>query len=328
MTKPITDPAMKAGKLCTKPGTAVRRITTTDIVRIVESFMFEGSCKLKIKNISVREESVLSSVPVIVLHGGAGYWEGKNLDNVTSTLREASRRGFEEFRRGSSIEAVVEAISFMEDSGVFDAGKGSVRNSEGKVEMDAGIMDGKTLSAGSVVLVKAGNPIRKALQVMKRGKHVIVAESEGNSMPTLNSGNSGDTVGAVALDLEGRIVAGTSTGGIAGKDPGRIGDSPIPGAGFYATERVGVSSTGIGEVILKMLPAKEIDTLVSIGILLDDALNSVVNKVSHVFGKGNIGIIGVSKYGEVSAHFNTKGMPRCYQNKEKIQCLVFGGDFS
>ncbi|BBG28192.1 isoaspartyl peptidase/L-asparaginase [Sulfuracidifex tepidarius] len=271
---------------------------------------------------------MISSAPVIILHGGAGYWEGKNLDSVNSALREASRRGFEEFRRGSSIEAVVEAISFMEDSGVFDAGKGSVKNSEGEVEMDAGIMDGKTLSAGSVVLVRTGSPIRKALEVMKKGKHVIIAERKGNSNTTFNSGKGGDTVGAVALDLEGRIVAGTSTGGISGKEPGRIGDSPIPGAGFYATERVGVSSTGIGEVILRVLPAKEVDTLVSMGILLDDALNSVVNKVSRMFGKGNIGMIGVSKYGDVSAHFNTKGMPRCYQNKEKIQCLVFDGDFS
>jgi len=270
---------------------------------------------------------VISSKPVIILHGGAGYWEGKDLKSVSVTIEEATRRGFEEFRKGSSIEAVVEAISFMEDSGLFDAGKGSVRNSKGEVEMDAGIMDGRSFTAGSVVLVRHGNPIRKALEVMKKGKHVIIAEEHGESEGQFASGKGGDTVGAVALDVDGRIVAGTSTGGISGKDPGRIGDSPIPGAGFYATDRVGISSTGVGEIILRFLPAKEVDMLVSNGVLLDDALRLTVDKVTKTFGKGNIGMIGLSKYGEVSAHFNTKGMPRCYKNREKIQCLVFEGDF-
>ncbi|MCY0850338.1 isoaspartyl peptidase/L-asparaginase [Sulfuracidifex metallicus] len=268
---------------------------------------------------------MISSIPVIILHGGAGYWEGKDLKEVEKAIREATERGFEEFSSGSSIEAVVEAISFMEDSGLFDAGKGSVKNSEGNVEMDAGLMDGKTMSAGSVVLLNSGNPIREALKVMRKGKHVIIAKGIQTKSSFHDSGE--DTVGAVALDREGRIVAGTSTGGISGKDPGRIGDSPIPGAGFYATERIGVSSTGIGEIILKTLPAKEVDILFSMGLTLDNAIRSSVDKVTSIFGKGNIGMIGLSKYGEVSAHFNTNGMPRCFKNSEKTQCLIYKGDF-
>ncbi|MEM3209102.1 MAG: isoaspartyl peptidase/L-asparaginase [Saccharolobus sp.] len=269
-------------------------------------------------------------LPVLMVHGGAGSWRIDDQDKAKAAISEALIRGYEEFKKGSAIEAVVEAIYSMEESGIFDAGKGSVKNSAGYVEMDAGIMIGNTLQAGAIMGLREGSAIKKALEVLNQGKHVLMIGSNsvlGGDMTTSKSTISSDTVGAVALDTLGNLVAGTSTGGIKGKLPGRVGDSPIPGAGYYATPNVAVSSTGIGEIILKMLPAKEVDILVSMGFDIDDAIRSVVNKVTKTFGKDNIGMIGLDKYGNAAAYYNTRGMPRgiIYGDKE-FKVYVFEGE--
>lgn len=250
--------------------------------------------------------------PVLVIHGGAGSWSKDREEAGKKGILEALKSGYEQFKSGSAIEAVVEAIAKMEDSGIFDAGVGSVKNSEGQVEMDAGIMHGNTLNVGAVAAVRVKNPIRLALKVMKMKRHVLMVGNEAERVLTKGSsiGLSGDTVGAVALDTQGNIVAGTSTGGIAGKLPGRVGDSPIPGAGYYATEYAAVSSTGIGELILRILPAKEVEMLVRLGFNIEDALRIVVNKMTSIFGKGNIGMIGIDSKGNASAAYNTIGMAR------------------
>ncbi|WP_062514630.1 isoaspartyl peptidase/L-asparaginase [Sulfolobus acidocaldarius] len=271
-------------------------------------------------------------VPILGIHGGAGNWDKRNHERALVELEKALERGYDEFKRGSSLEAVVEAIAYMEDCGGFDAGVGSVKNSKGEVEMDAGIMHGNTLRVGAVASVKVKNPIREALKVLKNGRHVLLVGNRGEeSLVTIETSitsplRSGDTVGAVALDKEGNLVAGTSTGGISGKLPGRVGDSPIPGAGFYATERVAVSSTGIGEIILRTLPAKEVDILVSLGISIDDSIRSVINKVTSIFGKDNIGMIGLDSKGFVSAYYNTIGMARGVKDSEVKRIYVFEGE--
>ncbi|BCU70874.1 isoaspartyl peptidase/L-asparaginase [Stygiolobus caldivivus] len=266
--------------------------------------------------------------PVIAVHGGAGDWYKRDSERALTEIKNALERGYEQFVNGSAIEAVVEAIAYMEDSGVFDAGVGSVKNSKGEVEMDAGLMHGNSMSVGAVASTRRKNPIREALKVMKYTKHVLIVGDKGDrTLEEIAGGiNSGDTVGAVALDADGNLVAGTSTGGIAGKLPGRVGDSPIPGAGFYATEKVAVSSTGIGEVILKVLPAKEVDILVSMGLSIDDAIMGVINKVTNRFGPDNIGMIGLDFRGYVAAYFNTKGMARGVKNKESIKAFIFEGE--
>ena len=247
--------------------------------------------------------------PILALHGGAGDWTKRDAEGAIKSIRQALEVGFSEFHRGSAVEAVVESIAVMEDSGFFDAGKGSVRNAMGEIEMDAGLMVGNELKVGAVAVARVKNPIRKALEVMKQGKHVLIA---GLKEEWSHGGNtvSGDTVGAVALDDLGNLVAGTSTGGIEGKAPGRIGDSPIPGAGYYATKRIAASCTGIGEIILKVLPAKEVDMLVSMGFPLRIALKAVAEKITGMFGEGNFGIIAVDSSGHVGWSFNTRGMAR------------------
>jgi len=266
--------------------------------------------------------------PVLAIHGGAGKWNERDSERGLKEIKNALDRGYEEFKRGSAIEAVVEAIAYMEDSGAFDAGIGSVKNSEGEVEMDAGIMHGNTWRAGAVASVRVKNPIREALKVMLDGRHVLLVGNRGEKslVNYLNNSEGGDTVGAVALDDQGNLVAGTSTGGISNKLPGRVGDSPIPGAGYYATPRVAVSSTGIGEIIMRVLPAKEVDILVSMGFNIEDAIRSSVNKISEMFGNGNVGLIGVDFKGNVSAHYNTVGMARGVKDSNGMKAFVFEGE--
>ncbi|QKR00480.1 arginase [Metallosphaera tengchongensis] len=249
--------------------------------------------------------------PILLIHGGAGLWRNGSEERVIDSLKEALEVGYLEFNRGSSLEAVRESIASLEDSGVFNAGKGSVKNSHGEVEMDAGIMYGNTLSVGAVASVRAKNPIRKAYEVLQQGKHVLMVRTYWEETQVLSQGlDDRDTVGAVALDKDGNLSAGTSTGGIAGKLPGRVGDSPIPGAGFYATKLVAVSSTGIGELILRTLPAKEVEILRSMGYPLEDSLRAVVNKFTSWFGRDNLGMIALDNQGYASALFNTYAMPR------------------
>jgi len=266
--------------------------------------------------------------PILAVHGGAGEWNRRDYERGLKEIKNALERGYEEFRKGSAIEAVVEAIAYMEDSGAFDAGIGSVKNIEGEVEMDAGIMHGNTWRVGAVDSVRVKNPIREALKVMLDGRHVLLVGDRGEKslIKYVSNSEGGDAVGAVALDEQGNLVAGTSTGGISNKLPGRVGDSPIPGAGYYATPRVAVSSTGIGEIILRVLPAKEVDILVSMGFSIDDAIRSVVNKITDMFGRGNVGLIGVDFKGNVSAYYNTAGMARGVKDKNGVRAFVFEGE--
>jgi beta-aspartyl-peptidase (threonine type) len=265
--------------------------------------------------------------PVLLVHGGAGSWKKENEENAIRVIIESLKRGYEEFKKGSALEAVVESIAYLEDSGVFNAGKGSIRNSEGEIEMDAGVMDGKTLDIGAVAVTNIENPIKVAYKILLEKRHSIIGCLKKEKKVYENrSIEIFETVGAVALDTNGRLAAGTSTGGILGKKPGRIGDTPIPGAGYYATSNVAVSSTGIGEIILKVLPAKEVDILVSMGFDLESSLRAVVNKVTNMFGKDNIGLIGIDKLGYASALYNTKGMARGIMSKDTLKAFVFEGE--
>ncbi|EHP70697.1 asparaginase [Metallosphaera yellowstonensis MK1] len=250
------------------------------------------------------------TVPVLVIHGGAGSWRNSAEDRVRREIGEALDRGYAEFRTGSSLEAVVEAVSYMEDVGIFNAGIGSVKNSEGQVEMDAGVMYGRDMSVGAVASVRAKNPVREALKVLRDGKHALMVRTVWEDLRIEGVEHGSDTVGAVALDAEGGLSAATSTGGIRGKLPGRVGDSPIPGAGFYATSRVAVSCTGVGELILKILPSKEVDMLRGMDFPLEEAVRAVVGKMTSTFGSGNFGIIALDYQGNSSWGFNTEAMPR------------------
>jgi beta-aspartyl-peptidase (threonine type) len=297
------------------------------------------------------------------IHGGAGTILKTDMtpeleEAYRAKLQEAVLAGYDLLRQGgSSLNAVETALRILEDSPLFNAGKGSVLTSAGTVEMDASIMDGRTLKAGAVAALRhVKNPISLARLVMEQSPHVLLigdgaeafAREKGvelvpqdyfitdrrraelerekekvrkQSAPLKQShGESGfvipeerkyGTVGAVALDKEGNLAAGTSTGGKTNKRVGRVGDSPIIGAGNYANNRTcAVSGTGDGEYFIRLLVAYDISALMEYkGMTVELAARSVVmEKLKQLGGEG--GVIAIDKAGNVTMSFNTPGMYR------------------
>ena len=282
----------------------------------------------------------------IVIHGGAGIILKENIskskeDSIINKLNEAVSKGWELLKKGESSEiAVIETIKILEDSPLFNAGKGSVFNSEGKVENDASIMKGNDLNAGaSSGTSNVKNPITLAANIMNHSEHVFLSGkgaenfAKTRNLEIVNNeyfhtkfrynqllDKKGDdkygTVGCVAIDVNGNIVAGTSTGGMTNKKWGRIGDSPIIGAGTYANNKTcGISSTGSGEYFIRTVAAYQVSSLLeNHNYDLRKAMYKVIHeKIGAIGGDG--GMIGIDKNSEISMEFNTPGMYRAYVNK-------------
>ncbi len=282
----------------------------------------------------------------IVIHGGAGIILKENIskskeDSIINKLDEAISKGWELLKKGQSSEmAVIETIKILEDSPLFNAGKGSVFNNEGKVENDASIMRGNDLNAGaSSGTSNVKNPITLAANIMNHSEHVFLSGkgaenfAKNRNLEIVNNeyfhtkfrynqllDKKGDdkygTVGCVAIDVNGNIVAGTSTGGMTNKKWGRIGDSPIIGAGTYANNSTcGISSTGSGEYFIRTVAAYQVSSLLeNHNYDLKKAMNKVIHeKIGGIGGDG--GMIGIDKYSNISMEFNTPGMYRAYVNK-------------
>ena len=282
----------------------------------------------------------------IVIHGGAGIILKENIskskeDSIINKLDEAISKGWELLKKGESSEmAVIETIKILEDSPLFNAGKGSVFNSDGKVENDASIMRGNDLNAGaSSGTTNVKNPITLAADVMNHSEHVFlsgkgaesfaknrnleIVENEYfhtkfryNQLLNKKDEDKYGTVGCVAIDVDGNIVAGTSTGGMTNKKWGRIGDSPVIGAGTYADNNTcGISSTGSGEYFIRTVAAFQVSSLLeNHDYDLKKAMSKVINeKIGGLGGDG--GMIGIDKNSNISMEFNTPGMYRAYVNK-------------
>lgn len=291
----------------------------------------------------------------IAIHGGAGTILRENLtpereQAIRSGLERAVRAGYEVLTEGgAAIDAVTAAITLLEDAPEFNAGRGAVLTSEGRVEMDASIMTGHDLEAGAVASVRGiRHPILAARAVLEHSPHVMLAGFGAETfardralefMPEYwfltdfrreqleriraaeDSGNAsvgGDyrdswfsTVGTVALDRAGNLAAGTSTGGTANKQFGRVGDSPIIGAGTYADNRsCAVSATGQGEFFIRYAVAYDICArMLHGGATLADSADAVVNRVLVDAG-GDGGVIALDAEGNIAMPFNTAGMYR------------------
>ena len=291
----------------------------------------------------------------IVIHGGAGIILKENIskskeDSIINKLDEAISKGWELLKKGESSElAVIETIKILEDSPLFNAGKGSVFNSDGKVENDASIMRGNDLNAGaSSGTSNIKNPITLAADVMNHSGHVFlsgkgaesfaknrnleIVENEYfhtkfryNQLLNKKDEDKYGTVGCVAIDVDGNIVAGTSTGGMSNKKWGRIGDSPIIGAGTYADNNTcGISSTGSGEYFIRTVAAYQVSSLlVNHDYDLKKAMSKVIHqKIEGIGGDG--GMIGIDKNSNIVMDFNTPGMYRAYVNKDgQKQILLY-----
>ena len=295
----------------------------------------------------------------LVIHGGAGtlvkglMTEEKEAQ-YKAALNEALEKGYAVLENGgNALDAVAVAVTVLEDSPLFNAGRGSVFTNDGTHEMDASIMDGKTLDAGAVSLITGiKNPISLARDVMEKTEHVFLAgEGAMRFAKTLGyklespeyfydelryqqwqnikdsdkfeldhsmkkEGKFG-TVGAVACDQNGNVAAATSTGGMTNKRWGRVGDSPMVGAGTYANnETCAVSCTGSGEYFIRGVVAYDVSCLMEYkGMTLEEAADEVINnRVLKIGGDG--GLIAVDSKGNVAMPFNTEGMYRAYKTSE------------
>jgi L-asparaginase / beta-aspartyl-peptidase len=299
-----------------------------------------------------------------VIHGGAGVIRRGSMTTereqaYRAKLEEALLAGFKALQAGKSGPDAVEiAIRMLEDSPLFNAGKGAVFTADGKNELDASIMNGKTLAAGAVAgLHHVKNPITLARAVMEKSPHVMMVgdgaekfakeqnielvdekyfwtqerwdslqkilqqEKEKAEKPKGQVSenlaelpfNKFGTVGAVALDKEGNLAAGTSTGGMTNKKYGRVGDAPIIGAGTYANnESCAVSATGWGEFFIRLGVARDICAQMEYrGLPIQNAADLVIKQKLQKLG-GDGGIIGLDKFGNIAISFNSEGMYRAY----------------
>ncbi len=287
----------------------------------------------------------------LVIHGGAGTITRESLtpeleSAYRTQLSAALDSGYTILQGGgSALDAVEAAITLLEDSPLFNAGKGAVFNAEGQNEMDASIMDGSNLAAGAVAGVRhVKNPIKLARLVMEKSPHVLMSGDgaekfgaeygietvsqdyfftkrrwealqrvKGQEVPAKEQG----TVGAAALDRHGNLAAGTSTGGRTNKLFGRIGDSPIIGAGTYADNRTcAVSGTGHGEFFIRIAAAHDISALMAYRHLsLQAAAELVVNDKLVQLGADG-GVIALDRQGHIAMPFNTPGMYRGYIDQD------------
>lgn len=266
--------------------------------------------------------------PVIVVHGGAGAWRvpSARLDEALDACRRAVAAGVELLDAGgTAVDGVEAAVRVLEDAPSLNAGRGSYRNTAGVIEMDALIMDGRSLDAGAVAAAqRVCNPIALARRVMSDTRHVLLvgdgasAFADDIGFPRCETADwapadqrtpVADTVGAVALDGGGNVAAGTSTGGIPHKMPGRVGDSPLVGAGAYAdNETAAVTATGDGEALMKVVISKHVCDLIARGTDVQAACDHAVRTLTtRAHGRG--GIIAVDAAGKVGVSFNAPAMP-------------------
>jgi L-asparaginase / beta-aspartyl-peptidase len=265
----------------------------------------------------------------IIVHGGAGEVSADRFDRLREGTRRAAGVGDAILLAGgSALDAVAAAVRVLEDDPEYNAGHGSALTRDGKVETDASIMDGASQRVGAVAAVPdLGNPIVLARAVLDAGEHAILAgmavwrfaaelhirpaspgelitDRARERLAKALSEKSGGTVGAVARDRAGRFAAATSTGGIAGKRAGRVGDSPIPGAGTWADTRCAISATGDGEAILRVALSRTISIRVASGSALRDAVIESLREL-HAITSGSAGVIGVDQHGVIALQLSS-----------------------
>ena len=282
---------------------------------------------------------------VIALHGGAGVMRR---DKPGAEQRRVLEQALEAACAArTALDAVCAAVVMLEDSPLFNAGRGSCFNSDGEIEMDASIMDGEKLRAGAVAAVRRiRNPILAARAVMERTRHVLLAGDGAERFARRhglrleaasyfrtekrlqalrrNLKNYHGTVGAVALDRDGNLAAATSTGGYTGKMPGRIGDSPLVGAGTYADNRgCAVSGTGLGEAFIRAAVGHDVCARMRyMKAPLLTAARAALRNVASLGGDG--GLVAVDRRGNVAMPFNSEGMYRaCIDRQGRRTIAIF-----
>jgi len=303
-------------------------------------------------------------VKALILHGGAGAWRSypaERVEEAKKTIGECAKRGWIVLEEGNdAVKAVIESVKCMEDSGVLNAGWGSVLDLLGDRSLDAGIMSSTGLIGGVGGVKATRNPIILAYIVATETPHILLVGEGADMLARLKNlpplpppperllrnysdllkkllkkestrpyidalwkfldhnpdyldllkkmAAVYDTVGACAVDDKGVLAAGVSTGGLFMKIPGRVGDSAIPGAGFYASNNTACSATGIGEKIIVTMPCRKLDEVYSNTPSLSEAADKVIDYVNKQVGSDTLGFIAVDHKGEVVWRYNTEAM--------------------
>jgi L-asparaginase / beta-aspartyl-peptidase len=331
------------------------------ILTLIVTVFWSLSCQSPVNRTKAEQDKIASAIGQnwsIVIHGGAGTLKpGDMQPELEKQYRIALARALDTGKKilqegGSALDAVEQTIRIMEDDSLFNAGRGAVFTHEGRNELDAAIMDGSNLAAGAVAAVTdIKNPITAARTVMTKSPHVLLsgagasefAREQGleivspdyfftrrrwNDLKEILKRENKGTVGCCALDRNGNLAAGTSTGGMDNKRYNRIGDTPIIGAGTYANNATcAISATGHGEYFIRYTVAHDISALMEYkGLTLQQAADLVVqDKLVHAGGSG--GIIGVDHDGHVVMSFNSVGMFRGYATAEGEEAVyIFKGE--
>jgi beta-aspartyl-peptidase (threonine type) len=270
--------------------------------------------------------------PAIIVHGGAGPVRDDSLPARLEGCQAAALAGWKILEQGgAALDAAEAAVVVLEDNPIFNAGTGSTLTISGTVEMDAAIMEGQSLRCGSVAAVSGiKNPIKLARRVMEDGRHVMLA-GDGARFFARQIGfpecspedlivdrerkkweSKHGTVGCVAFDANGQLVAATSTGGIFDKLPGRVGDSPLIGCGTYADDQAAVSCTGNGEAIIRVVLAKTAAEILKSGGGPKSAADQSVALLAEKIVGSTGGLIMIDRHGKIGYARNTTHMPVCF----------------
>ena len=272
----------------------------------------------------------------LILHGGAGARRERNYDAEVVHMRQVVEAMKARLDAGASaVDVAVEAVVMLEDSGLYVAGRGASPNLAGAYELDASLMDGASGKAGAVAALQGfRNPVVAARAVMDRTPHVMLAgegaalfahdqglEAIGDEEAWFTQAGKGEdnhppgvlshgTVGCCVLDREGRLAAATSTAGVFGKMPGRVGDTPIPAAGTWADDCAAVSCTGQGEYFIRVAAAARTAFGVAAGQTLAQSSQAVIDRIGGLGGDG--GMIALDRDGNIAAPYNSQGMKRAW----------------
>lgn len=289
----------------------------------------------------------------LILHGGAGARRSRDYSAEVVHMRQVVEAMRPRLAEGASaLDVAVETVERLEASGLYVAGRGSSPNTDGVYELDASLMDGASGKAGAVAaLVGFQSPMRAARAVMEQTPHVLLAgdgaarfaasaglprvedpevwftragQGEDNHPPGVTAGAlQHGTVGCCVLDRDGRLAAATSTGGVFGKLPGRVGDTPLVAAGTWADGRVAVSCTGQGEYFMRTAAAARVGFEVEAGRSLTDAAAGAVARIGALGGDG--GLIALDRDGNLADPFNSQGMKRAWLSADgEVGVEVFG----